>query len=394
MPLKDKSICIEEILLERIKEAIDRNDKTEIGRLSQKAMDPEVMDNRTIRLAGYQFDVTGTIYSGSNAYEILKGWKLLVNESIPIDIYLKAFFFFSLDSSLKHVIENDTKVDEETYISIILEPLVLELLRLCYWIHKCKGTLDQKSFAAKFAEVKDNLIFRDVKEYREDLNRKFRNFGKLMANRSIPRWERELYEKELIIELEFRQFRSNISSFVPEFMSAALMKEAGFDIDFIATAEEKRCDLLLNSFKIEVKTFLDRSNEAIKVEKSLSEEILETLKREKAIRDIRDALCKKPDIVLVFLSFTSLGIGFPKHTFKKDVSFALSSALSDSISIAQHNRTTQNVEEVPVIIFTTETDFTDCVYKMFFYTVPFPVRKKNNDELEPVPEGLTIDLNI
>jgi hypothetical protein len=51
--------------------------------------------------------------------------------------------------------------------------------------------------------------------------------------------------------------------------SAALMKEANFDINFISTAEEKRCDLRVNSLKIEIKTFLNMSKEAIRLEKSI-----------------------------------------------------------------------------------------------------------------------------
>jgi len=276
-PREDKRVCIENFLLKKIMEAHDKGDDAETGRLIREAMaPPQVIDDRTIRLAGYNFGVIGTIYSGSNSNEVLGGWKLLVDESVPIAIYLEAFYISSFYTSLNHLIENDTKVDHETFISMTMEPVVLELLRLCYWIYKCKEILDQKSFAAKFNEVKSNLTFNDLDKFKNGLHQSFRNLGILMRDAAIPRWERAFYEWELLERVEVGgPFRSNISSYVPEFMSAALMRGEGFEIKFIPTAEEKHCDLLVNSFKMEIKTFLDTSNEAIKLEKSLGLEAKE-----------------------------------------------------------------------------------------------------------------------
>lgn len=61
------------------------------------------------------------------------------------------------------------------------------------------------------------------------------------------------------------------------------------------------------------------------------------------VKDIEDALSKKPDMIIFFLSFTSLGMGFPKHTFNKNISLELLNAFTNSISIEQSNRTTQNI---------------------------------------------------
>jgi hypothetical protein len=176
-------------------------------------------------------------------------------------------------------------------------------------------------------------------------------------------------------------------------MSAALIKEAGFNISFISTGLDKRCDILVNSFKLEVKTFLDKTNPLFKLEESLRTEIVETLKRKKAIQDIEDSLSKKSDITLMFLSFTTLGTGFLKHTFNRNFDFSLQKALSESISLAQNNRTNpQHKERVPVITFTTALDYSNCAYKMFFLTVPYPVKKKENGKYELDPDRLSIDL--
>jgi hypothetical protein len=72
-------------------------------------------------------------------------------------------------------------------------------------------------------------------------------------------------------------------------MSAALVREAGFGVSFIPTLEGiKTCDLLIDSYKTEVKTFLDTYKEGTKVESDLIKEIEGTLKRDKAVEDIND----------------------------------------------------------------------------------------------------------
>jgi hypothetical protein len=394
MSSTDKKVCIKEFLFEKIKEVYDRDDKVEFGRLLQKAIIPEKVDIKTIRLAGYDLDVTGTIYSGANADEVLRGWNLLVGELVPVDIYLKTFYISTLEANLKYSLENDTKVDDETYISNIRAPVALELLSLSYWIHKCKEELDQASFATKFAEVKEHLTFRDIEVFRENLHRMLRTHGRVMGDESALPQEREHAERELMQEIETGgPFRSNVSSYVPEFMLAYLIKETGFGVKFMPATNDKKCDLVVNTFKMEVKTFLDRIDPRFKLEGSLKKEIRETLRRDKAVRDIKDALSKKSDVILIFLTFTTLGLAFPKYTYKRVVNFSLQTALRESLLLIEYNRTTKHVEKVPVITFTTAIDVTDCVYKLFFYTVPYPV-KKVNDKLEPDKDKLKIDLNI
>jgi hypothetical protein len=390
-------MCIKEILIARIWEAISIDDNVEVSRLLEGAKQLQVLDESFIRLAGYEFDVKGTIYSASNTYEVLIGWQLLVKGAVPIDIYVEAFYILTLFSNLNNpAAENSIQADEENRISNTLEPVILELLRLCYWVHKCKETLDQASFAIKFSEFTQDLTFSDVKKFRENLHQMFREKGRALANQSISSQERLEAQRQLAKEVEFGPYRSNISSYLPEFMSAGLMKESGFEISFITTGEEgKRCDILVNSFKLEVKTFLDKTNPRFTLEPSLSTEILETLKKKKTIHDIEDSLSKRSDITLIFLSFTTLGNGFLKHTFNRNVDFSLQKALSESVSLAQNNRTNpHHMEHIPVIIFTTALDYSNCSYKMFFLAVSYPVKKKEDGCYEFDLDRLSIDLHF
>jgi hypothetical protein len=51
--------------------------------------------------------------------------------------------------------QKNIQVNSDTDISNILEPETSEILRLCYWINRCKQIIiDKKSFESKFDEIK------------------------------------------------------------------------------------------------------------------------------------------------------------------------------------------------------------------------------------------------
>jgi hypothetical protein len=146
-------------------------------------------------------------------------------------------------------------VNEETDISYTLEPETLEVLRLCYWINRCKQIItDNKSFQTKLIEIKDSLSFQNQIEVKEQLNRKLVYFGRIIKDVKIPFRDRVLRTNELVKELEI--FRGNVSSVVPELMLAALVHEAGFGVSFIPTIWESRPVIwLLNHIKQKLKHF-------------------------------------------------------------------------------------------------------------------------------------------
>ncbi len=184
---------------------------------------------------------------------------------------------------------------------------------------------------------------------------------------------------ELSTELKLEPFRSNISSLIPEVMLATIIQEAGYVISFItATQEVRSCDLLLQSYNTEVKTFLDTHEEGKKIESNLIKEIVSTLKREKAIDDINDSLSKKAEIILMFLTFSSMAVAFAKYTFEKPINFSLTEVLGKSISLAERNKMNPTINQIPVVTFTTLIDVVNCEYKIFFYMIPYPVRSRNS----------------
>jgi hypothetical protein len=148
----------------RIKEAFDKQDQNKFVQLLQESVLPNMINDKIISFTAWKFVVTGTIYAGAKANEIVDGWKILANENIPLIIYTKAFYITSLFSWLYHDPGKNVEVNRGTVINNILEPESSELLRLCYWIDKCKRIIvDENSFQAKFNEVKATLGFRNEK---------------------------------------------------------------------------------------------------------------------------------------------------------------------------------------------------------------------------------------
>ena len=123
------------------------------------------------------------------------------------------------------------------------------------------------------------------------------------------------------------------------------------------------------------------------MEIELLKEIEGTLKRKKAVNDINDSLLKKADIIFIFLTFSSLGVGFGKYTYEMCMNFSLSKAISEAISLSAQNRLKSIIDHIPVVMFTTLIDMIDCDYKIFFYTISYPV-KINNNTVEANPDDL------
>jgi hypothetical protein len=74
-------------LLELI-QSINSGDNIEFTTLLQNSLSPLVADSKFISFGAWKIDVTGTIYSRATAIEVTDGWKFLVNENVPLDIYI------------------------------------------------------------------------------------------------------------------------------------------------------------------------------------------------------------------------------------------------------------------------------------------------------------------
>jgi hypothetical protein len=152
--------------LERMKKAMDKGHVNEFNNLLRRAFSPEKINNEVLSFTGWDFNVTRTIYPTATTSEVLQGWDLLIENKIPLDLYTKAFLITSLYTWFSQPYTHAVEVDKVTKVSNLLSPESLELLNLCYWIHKCKVKMEADAFENKFNEVKKSLKFQNEDEIR------------------------------------------------------------------------------------------------------------------------------------------------------------------------------------------------------------------------------------
>ena len=137
-----------------LRRLINSGDHTEFNTFLLNSLFPQVIDSKFITYTGWKVDVTGT-NTLAIAQEVMEGWKLLVNDNIPIDIYANAFYVNSLYTWLAHNAKENIQANEEIDISNILEPESVEVLRLGYWVNKCKQIItDKETVQSKLIEIK------------------------------------------------------------------------------------------------------------------------------------------------------------------------------------------------------------------------------------------------
>lgn len=360
------------------------NEKTAMNQLVTKMLKPRIEDNKHISLMGWKFNVTSTIYHKAFANEVNSGFQYLSARGFAVDIYVKVLFIRSIHNMMLLESNTKTEVDKDTIIDHVLEPEILELLRLCYWIEKCRNDLSD-SFEIKFKEVKNAL---DIDfDSREKINTSISEYSKIAQNTDIP-----FKTRKKAVDLFYQQTQSfikDLSSYLPEFMLAEIVHENGFNVQFNKTRQSKSCDLRFEYYQTEVKTRIDDSFYK-KIERNLEKELEGTLKKLKVVEAVNEALGKKADIAFLFLTFTSLGIGFGKFNYKTKNHINIQKALNLSLSFAKQNRQ-KSMNSIPVVIFCTLVDTVDNKYKIFSITLPYPV-KKVNDQFFANPEKLIIDL--
>jgi hypothetical protein len=176
-----------------LKELINKDDREGYNQFLLESLSPTIRNDKTISFTLWNLNVPGTIYSQANPSDIINGWRFLIDQNLPLRIYAKAFQVTSLLTLwLFYNPKDNVDVEEDTVINNILEPESLEILRLCYWINRCKqATKDRDSFETKLGEVRDTIKFQNKNEFEKQLNHLFTTFGRQGQNTSIPSEKKE-----------------------------------------------------------------------------------------------------------------------------------------------------------------------------------------------------------
>jgi len=175
------------------------------------------------------------------------------------------------------------------------------------------------------------------------------------------------------IESTFDKLYFKISSYLPEFMLSGLLKMEKYNVNFIPESNiEKRCDLYIDNVKIEIKTIHDEARHTLELEEDLEKEVWRTMDRKKIKKHIKDALEKRADLIILFLSYTSVGYQMLQHAHKINykVEYSFSKAIKHAIQINMKKKD----DEIPLVIFTTGIFPNDKYsYAIFSYLIALPV---------------------
>jgi hypothetical protein len=372
--------------LSNIFELIRNNHKKELGILLRKLSLPKMEDDNYISFMGCKFNVVLLIHCEAKPNEIISGFNIL-RKYIEIENYTNALFFRTLDSLLNRY-RNKIEVSNDLQIDNIIEPEIMEILRFYYWINKCENLMGKENIQMKLTEIGNDLKL-GLKS-KGNIKNMFLSYGRIMQDETIPYEMREKFEKELYDKLD--PFRESISSFLSEFMLAGLVRLEGYDSQFISTEESKTCDLLVNSYKTEVKTILDRNRQENRIEEKLEQEIELTLKRTKILDHINDALEKNPQIIFINLTFSTLGVGFAKFCFNKSKDFSIHKALRKSIIFVEQIKKNNTIKAIPIVIFTSLVNFIQNEHQFFSLAFLYPIKEIENKK-EPDYQSLKISLD-
>jgi hypothetical protein len=352
-----------------------RGGKAHILPIINQSLEPKAIDSAHISFVLMNIDVTKTVFFRASSSEIMEGWNLLKHAGIPLSLYVG---IFGLNSVVKQLGMSDdismTPIKNTDSVRNDLEPLTLELIRLCYWINRCKTDLTGQSFEVKIQELIGRLRFSDEKAIRAVLGTKMVDCGRSMQEKQLEANLRSDRLRNLKESIDFMNFRRNVSSLIPECMCAVLFKEQGYRVEFNQTSDIRKSDFTLNVSQLEIKTFLDSLTRSNRVRKSLFEEVKTTLKNRKTIRDINEALSQKADAVLLFLTFSSLAIGLAKYTNDNPIDYTFENSAENLKRLLVE----KNISTVPIVIICTIIDTVLCNYRLLSFCLEYPIETDSN----------------
>jgi hypothetical protein len=356
---------------------------------------PKKINDEIVLINGFKLQVRNLIYPSAASENVIAGWELL-NKIIPLKLYSGIFF-------LKSVTDHTTYIRTEGKIQLKilgdeLEPELLELLRLCYWAYECSIIETNNTFEYKLKEIENGLGSKN----HEKLVQKFKE-SCLDYSSSVRKWENGLKTDEENNKLEERyrdfnvylnQYRYSISSFVAECMFAVLSHQNKLELLFIKNENKKNCDFIINSFKVEVKTIVDRIGFATDIEDRLIDELIIALRRDKVVDDINEALLQHAQII--YLNFTSGSLGLALNlvadiegihlVFNKCLNFVIKYLTSENKQFYKNT--------IPVIISASSIDST-LNYRISSFVIFYPIKDSKADPDKITTNNIIFDqINI
>lgn len=331
---------------------------------------PQETHNDIVAIGGWEFKISKMIYPTATIKEILDGWMKLTEEGIPTDMLFLTLFF-------RTIFDNNCNTKE-----IKEEPELIELLRLCFWYSRCHCINSQNTFVYKVDEINEELGI-GVKTKMEKFKLPLRSdFGS-----NTVQYRRQLQPVLSAIRQrkapggfvnELKDIRHSIYQIVSECKFYSMAASGGFDILFEKKKEgAKNPDVYINMVSSEVKTVIDEIQYQDRIEDNLLEEILYSIKRNKLVDKINEALEQGGNIVILDATGASLGYAMNLYASQHKKTYSVQKSIDIAIQLVNSGSN----DYVPIIVFAQSID-TEYNFRLSMTMVPCPARAKNDGILQ------------
>lgn len=326
---------------------------------------PQDTHDNIVAFGGWEFKISKLVYPNATAKKILDGWAKLTQDGIPTDMLFLTLF-------IRTMFDNTCNTE-----AIKEEPELIELLRLCYWYQICYGIDSQNTLVHKVQEIKEELgkgVRTKMEKYNLPLRSDF--------DSDLTQYHRELQPVLYAIKQrrapagfhdDLEAIRHSSYGFVSECMFYSLA-----NILFNKKKEgAKNPDVYINKVSSEVKPIIDEIQYQDQIEDNLLEEILYSIKRNKLVYKINEALEQRANIVILDATGTSLGYAMNLYTSQHNKTYSVQKSIDIAIELVNSG----SKDYVPIIVFAQSID-TEYNFRLSMTMVPCPVTAKKNSILQ------------
>ncbi len=322
------------------------------GIVTDKDSVPQIIDSDTVVFGGFKIKISAAIYESAKAAEVVDGWKMLQNE-MPMDELFQPYFLETI---------REWKTPGFEYAT---EPIILELLRFCYWYYRC-SQVDRSTFDTKKARIVSEMSadLGNISQYKVSLH-----YGKRFEVKGGKPYDDE-FEKFYI------KLPTGLWSVIAEVKFPVLASEAGLRVSF-----HKKHDFLIDDLPCEVKAINDEPRGPEHDEQDITSEIKSFIERNKVAGDIDNGIGQGGRIIFVDATRSTTGRFLNEKTSAENPEFAFEKTIATAVNNAR-----KGGSFTPVVISASAIDCRSdggkCNYKTVTFLRSVQVKKENKDKFK------------
>ncbi len=337
---------------------------------------PRMVEDYFVEMNGWKFNVSSTIQANAKGDAVLEGLKKL-NEHAP------SMFGILLEISFYKALKEFREFQPSESISRFCEtePEMLDLLRLCYWYHKCSQIHPDNFSRFKSGKLIKKLaegLLSNVTSYGISINDDFACHNEqeffiwiqeALKNAAPPKPSDEKFP------IYVKKLSETIRSINSELMFAVLSNQDKNRISFDrCPSADHDYDFLINDIPVQVKTFNASENAADSRQKvedlqnfrpinrsKMEKEVGNFLKNLTSIETTEKAIDQGAHILFFNMSYIYTGEIIRGYMYDNKIGVPLEEAVKYSINLLAKN----NISYLPLIVCVSNTCYNyqlNCLY--------------------------------